>query len=182
VAFVLFWKGIDHLSGTCDRTVSIGIDQRQKRLPEPRQVPVRDPWLIGVGVAALSVDRAEHRCRIIMIHEGARAVVNSLTGDGHIVGVHHAMDESYMHPAGNERPLFVAHALKQSEVRVRVTLQLPVMPIDCVIGETTHLGLLIAGGEQFEGARSEKIWGRIFTFDIAARQFFFLSPVLGSHV
>ena len=82
-----------------------------------------------------------------MIHEGAWAVVDSLTGDRHIVGVHHAMDESHMHPAGNERRLSVAHALEQSEVGVRVVLQLRVMAIDDVIGQATHFGLVTAGGE-----------------------------------
>ena len=49
-----------------------------------------------------------------MIHEGAWAVVDRLTRDRHIVGVHHAMDEAHMHPASNERRLLVAHALEQS--------------------------------------------------------------------
>ena len=60
-----------------------------------------------------------------MIHESAWAVVDSLTGDRHVVGVHDAMDEAHMHPAGNERRLFVAHALEESEVRVRMLLQAP---------------------------------------------------------
>src|SRR4029450_10244698 len=116
---------------------------------------MRDPWLIGVGIAAVSVDGAEHRCRIIMIHESAWAVIDSLTGDRHIVGVHHTMDESHMHPAGNERRLFVAHSLEQSEVGVRVALQLRVMAIDDIIGQATNFGLLTAGGEKLEGTRTD---------------------------
>src|SRR5882672_10764725 len=116
---------------------------------------MRDPWLIGVGIAALSVDGAEHRCRIIMIHEGAWAVVDSLTGDGHIVGVHHAMDEAHMHPAGNERRLSVAHALKQTQIGVRVALELPVVALNYVIGQAPYLGLLAAGGQKLEGADTD---------------------------
>src|SRR5437899_7108023 len=121
---------MDHLSGARDGAVFISIDQGYKRVRQPRKVPLRDPWLIGVGIAAVSVDGAEHRGWIIMIHEGAWAVVDRLTRDRHIVGVHHAMDEAHMHPAGNERRLSVAHALKQSQVGVRVALQLPVVAID----------------------------------------------------
>ena len=90
-----------------------------------------------------------------MIHEGAWAVIDRLTGDGHVVGVHHAMDEAHMHPARNERRLFVAHALEQSEVGVRVALQLRIMAIDCVIGQAMHFGLLTAGGEKLEGAHTD---------------------------
>src|SRR5438093_11552475 len=58
MTFVLLRKGVDNLSGARDGTVSISIDQRQKRLREARKVPLRDPWLIGVGIAAVSVDGA----------------------------------------------------------------------------------------------------------------------------
>src|SRR5207247_6113768 len=87
MAFVLFRKGVDHLSGACDGTVSIGIDQRQKRLCKARKVPLRDPWLIGVGIAAVSVDGAEDRCWIVMMHEGAWAVIERLNGARPFVGV-----------------------------------------------------------------------------------------------
>ena len=90
-----------------------------------------------------------------MIHEGAGAVVDSLTGDCHIVGIHYAMNEADMHPAGNERRLFVAHGRKQGEVGVRVVLQLRVVTIDYVIGQATHLGLLTAGSEQLKGADTD---------------------------
>src|SRR5262249_60335633 len=90
-----------------------------------------------------------------MIHEGAWAVVDSLTGDRHIVGVHHAMDESHMHPAGDERRLFVAYALEQCEVGVRVVFKLRVMALDDIIGETTNFGLLTTGREKLEGAHPD---------------------------
>src|SRR2546427_9276927 len=99
MALIVSWKGLDHLGGSREGAVTIRIDERDKRLRQPRQIPLRDPWLIGVGIATLRVDGAEHGCRIIMIHEGAWAVVDGLTGDRHVVGVHHAMDEARMHPA-----------------------------------------------------------------------------------
>src|SRR5207247_3946121 len=87
MTFVLFRKGVDHLSGARDGTVSISIDQRQKRLREARKVPLRDPWLVGVGIAAVSVDGAEDRCWIVMMHEGAWAVIERLNGARPFVGV-----------------------------------------------------------------------------------------------
>ena len=53
-----------------------------------------DPGLIGPGVATRLVNGAENRGRVEMLHERARAVVDGLARDGHIVGVHHAVDEA----------------------------------------------------------------------------------------
>ena len=41
----------------------VGVEQRQHRFGEPRQVPLRDRRLIAVGVAAGVIDRAEDRGR-----------------------------------------------------------------------------------------------------------------------
>src|SRR3712207_8365876 len=46
-----------------------------------RQVPLRDPRLVAVGVAPEAVDRAEHRGRVVGVQEGAGAVVDRLAGD-----------------------------------------------------------------------------------------------------
>src|SRR5688572_32392640 len=111
---------MDHLGGARDGTFYISINQGDKRFRKARKVPLRDDRLIGVSIAAATVDGAKHRRWIIMIHKGAWAVVDRLTGDRHVVGVHHAMNEAHMHPAGNERRLSLAHALKQSQVGIRV--------------------------------------------------------------
>src|SRR5262250_2830652 len=107
----------------------------------------------------MGVDGAEHRGRIVTIHESAWAVVDGLAGNRHIVGVHHAVDEAHMHPTGNERRLFVAHTLEQSQVWVRLPLQLRVVAIDDVIGESLHPGLLAASGEELEGADTDVAHG-----------------------
>ena len=58
-----------------------------------------DARLVAVGVAPAVVDGAEHRRRIVAIHERARAVVDRLARDRRVVGVHHAVDEADVHPA-----------------------------------------------------------------------------------
>jgi hypothetical protein len=74
----------------------------QKRLGQPRQIPEADARLVAIGLAALPVDGAEDRRRIVGIHEGARAIIDRLAGDGHVVGVHDPMDEADVQPTGNE--------------------------------------------------------------------------------
>ena len=59
--------------------------------------------LVAVGVAAAVVDRAEHRGRVVGVHERARAVVDRLAGDRHVVGVHHAVHEADEHPPRDQR-------------------------------------------------------------------------------
>ena len=76
-----------------DRLLLVGVQERQQGLGEAGQVPLRDRGLVAVGVAAGVVDRAEHRVRAVGVHERARAVVDRLPGDRHVVGVHHPVDE-----------------------------------------------------------------------------------------
>ena len=85
-----------------DRLVLVVGEQRQQAFGEPRQVPQRDPRLVGVGVAALFVDRGEHGRRIVFVHEGAGAVIDGLAGDRGVVGVHDAVDEADQEPACDE--------------------------------------------------------------------------------
>ena len=49
----------DHLR-LFDRLVLVVGEQRQQAFGQPRQIPQRDPRLVGIGVAALFVDRGEH--------------------------------------------------------------------------------------------------------------------------
>ena len=75
--------------------------------------------LVAVGVAAPLVDGAEHRGRVEHVHERARAVVDGLAGDRHVVGVHHAVHEPDEHPAGHQLGLRGDDAPVQLQVRVR---------------------------------------------------------------
>ena len=80
------------------------------------QVPLSDVWLVAVGVAPRVVDRAEHRCRVVVLHERTGAVVDALAGDRHVVGVHDAVDESTQHPLRQERRLRVDDRLEEGEI------------------------------------------------------------------
>ena len=70
----------------------------QQRLGQPAEIPMRHLRLIGIGIAAAIIDRTQHHRRVIAIHEGAGAVIDRLARNGHIIGVHHAMDETHQHP------------------------------------------------------------------------------------
>ena len=48
-----------------DRDVLVGVDQREQRLGEAGEVPLRDLRLVAVGVATAVVDRAEHGRRVV---------------------------------------------------------------------------------------------------------------------
>ena len=92
-------------------------EQREQRLGEPREVPLGDDRLVAVGVAPGLVDRAVDRRRVEGVHEGARAVVDGLARDRHVVGVHHPVDEADQHPPGDQRRLRGHDRLEQREVR-----------------------------------------------------------------
>ena len=94
-----------HVGGRGDRGVDVVVEQCEQALGQSRQVPLRDRWLIAVGVATAVVDRAEHRGRVVGIDERARPVVDGLTRDRHVVGVHHAVDEADQHPLRDQRGL-----------------------------------------------------------------------------
>ncbi len=91
-------------------------EQGKKRLGEANEIPMGDAGLVVVGVTSVPVDRAEHGRRMIDIHERAGAVVDGLAGDGGIVGVHHAMDESDELPARDQTRGTGDHGLEQSEI------------------------------------------------------------------
>ena len=105
------------------------------------------------------VDRAEHRGRIIGIHEGAGAVVDGLAGDGGVVGVHHAMDEADMQPARDQRRLPRDHLLQQRAVGLRRRRGRRVVPGDGIVGQQPHPLHIAAGGEILEGADAEVAGG-----------------------
>ena len=108
-------EGVQHRGGRGDRRFGLLVDQRQQRLGQARQVPLRDVRLVAVGVAAAVVDRAEHRGRVERVHERARPVVDRLAGDRHVVGVHDAVDEADEHPLGDQRRLRLDDGLEERE-------------------------------------------------------------------
>ena len=64
------------------------------------------------------IDRAECFRRIVGVHESARTVVDGLARDGHVVGIHHAVDESELHPMGDQFGLPLDDSLEQREVGI----------------------------------------------------------------
>ena len=102
-----------------DRFVLVICEEGQKRLGEPRQVPERDPRLVRKGVSAVVVYGAEYGGRVVRIHEGARTLVDRFAHDGHVVGVHHAVDEAHEEPACDQVRLAGDHALQQRAVALR---------------------------------------------------------------
>lgn len=59
----------------------------------------------GESVASLPVNRGIDGRGVIVVHEGAGAIVDGFARDRHIVGVHNAVDEADAHPFRDERDL-----------------------------------------------------------------------------
>ena len=133
--------------------------QGQQRLGQAGQVPQRDAWLVAEGIAPGMVDGAEHRPRVIGVQEGAGPEIDRLAGDGHVVGVHHAMDETDQHPARHQLGLRRADGFEQCEIGVRRLGGLRVMAGDDVVGECLDRLQILAGGEILEGADADMAGG-----------------------
>jgi hypothetical protein len=129
--------------------------QRQQAFGEPGQIPQRDAWLVGVGVAAHFVDRGEYLRGVIFVHEGAGAVIDGLARDRHVVGVHDAMNETDHQPFGDEISLPAYHKLQQSEVAVHGASRFRVMARDNVVGEMAERIRVCTDGEGLEGADAD---------------------------
>ena len=54
--------------------------------------------MIAIGIAPQFIDGAEGGRRVVRIDEGARPKIDGLSGKRRVVGVHHAVDETHMHP------------------------------------------------------------------------------------
>ena len=92
------------------------------------------------------VDRAEHRGRVVGVHEGAGAVVDRLAGDRGIVGVHHAVDEADEQPAGDEIGLARDHRVQQRAIGLLRRRGLGVVAGDHIVGQQAQrLGIAPRG-------------------------------------
>ena len=106
--------------------------------PRTRQSPCGDVRLVGIGVTTHLVNGAIDRCRIIGVHESARAVVDGVSQDRHVVGIHHPVYESNLHPPGEERRLRVPDRKEER------TIPLPILGNGGekasyhVVGQCTH--------------------------------------------
>ncbi len=88
------------------------LDQRQQRLGEARQVPLRDARLVAVAVAPpLRVGGVRRPHRVITLEPAIRAVVDRHAEDREVVGIHHAVHEAQAHPVDHQERGAPAHFL-----------------------------------------------------------------------
>ena len=128
-------EGLDHRGCGRDRRRRVRVDEVEQRFGEAGQVPPGNRGLVGKGIAAAVIDRAEHLRGVVRIEERAGAIVDRLARDRHVVGVHHAVDEADLHPARDERRLARRDRLEECEIRPWRGDELRIMPLDHVIGE-----------------------------------------------
>ena len=126
---------------------------------------MRDGGLVAVAVAALMVDRAEDSIRIIGVHEGARAVVDRLAGNGHVVGVHHAVDETHRLPLRHQGDLACDDPAQHQPVGVELRIlsgfgvDVRKMPFDGVVGKRLQCSDIAQGCSILEGGDPDMALG-----------------------
>src|ERR1700733_13878689 len=69
----------DRLIRKFDRQLRVGIQEGNQGLGEPGKIPLRNAWLIAIGVAPRFIDRAEGGRGIVRIHERARSKINGFS-------------------------------------------------------------------------------------------------------
>ncbi len=99
---VTFAERFEDGDGLREGGLLIGVDQGQQRFGEAGEIPTSDLRLLAESVAATAIDGTEDGGGAVGVEKGAGAVVDGFAGDGHVVGIHDAVDEADMHPAGNE--------------------------------------------------------------------------------
>jgi hypothetical protein len=91
-------------------------------------------------------------CGVVVVHEGAGAVVDGFARQGHVVGVHDAVDEAHAHPARDQLGLAFAHRPQQPQIGVAIGRDGRRMSCDRVVGQLAQQGLVAARGRELEGA------------------------------
>ena len=126
---------------------------------------MRDGGLVAVAVAALMVDRAEDSIRIIGVHEGAGTIVDRLAGNGHVVGVHHAVDEAHRLPLRHQGDLACDDPAQHQPVGVELRIlsgfgvDVRKMPFDGVVGKRLQRGDVPQGCSILEGGDPDMALG-----------------------
>ena len=126
---VMAWETLQCFIHKFHCLLVIGGNERDDGRSKTGQVPVSDHRLIAIGIAPHLIDGAEHSFRVISIHERTRAVIDRLARNGHIVCVHHPMDETNGHPSGNQVGLALNHTFKQREIGIRSIPRLRIIPV-----------------------------------------------------
>ena len=134
-------------------------EQRQQRLGQTRQVPLRHYWLVSIRVAPAVIDRTEHCGRVVAIDECAWPVIDRLARDGHVVGVHHTVHEAHRHPASQQRRLRLNHLGVERKVRIRCVGGVWVMTSNGVSGEALKKLGIARGRGVLKGADAKVACG-----------------------
>ena len=125
----------DQFLGTGQRGFRFRVQDGQQGLGETGQIPGGHLRLLPEGVAALLVDGAEDRRRIVGIQEGAGTVVQGFAGQRHVVGVHHSMHESHAHPVGQQHGLPLHDHLQEGVGRILGRHPVREMAAERVVGQ-----------------------------------------------
>ncbi|MCY1232386.1 hypothetical protein D9M72_448750 [compost metagenome] len=170
----------ERIVGQFDRCVRVFVEERHQGLGQAGEVPLADAGLARIGIAADLVDRGEHLPGVVGVHEGTGAEVDRLAGYRHVVGVHHAMDEADMQPAGDQLRLARGHRLEEGEIRPVLVLDVGIVPVDRVIGEDLHRSHVAARSEELEGADAH-VAGCNARNDGAGQDLFAIDRLAGDH-
>ena len=120
---------------------------------------MRDRRLVREGIATGSVDGAEHRTRVVGVHERTRPVVDGLTCYRHVVGVHHAMDEAHEQPLRYELSLACDNAFEERQVRLLSVKKLRVVPGQDIVREKANRLGIAPRREILEGSHPDVAGG-----------------------
>src|SRR5215210_6149531 len=104
----------------CHSLVLVFRQQGEESLGKPRQVPGSDARLVGIGIAPVPIDRAEDGRWVISIQKRTGAIVDGLSCNRHVVGVHHAMNEADQQPLRDQRGLTLNYKIEKSSVAMLV--------------------------------------------------------------
>ena len=148
-------KGVDGFLGEGEGGFGIGVQNGEQGFGEAGEIPRGDGGLLAEGVATVAVDGAEDGGGVVAVDEGARAVINGLAGERHVVGIHHAVDEADAHPLGDERGLALDGFHQKRGDRLLGLRALGEVSAQGVIGEEAQGGGIAEGGEILEGADAD---------------------------
>ena len=116
-----------------------------------------DGRLIGERVSAVGVDVTEGLFWVVFVKKSAGSEVQGFAGDGHVVGVHDAMDEADAHPVCDEQGLAGADGFEECQIAVGslVLSAIGVVSFDHVLREGGEGVDISACGEVFKGADAD---------------------------
>src|SRR5260370_5348234 len=101
------------------------------------------------------VDGTEDCGWIVCLHEGAWTVIDGLSRDGSVVGVHDAMNEAEEQPLCDQVGLAGDHSIEQGAVRLLRLRGVRVVPGDRIIGQPACCFGVALCRAKLEGADAE---------------------------